>query len=117
MISTTLYVGQFNVKKKDNSTFEKLDTKQYKMVLSEGKCNAYEISIDNNDPPPFTDSFLTSVVFLNNTETPGVYESFIELYGTHYFNSMHLGAKYVYKFWFTNETWKEIEGKVCKFAF
>ena len=86
------------------------------MVLSEGKCNIYEVSIDNNDPPPFTESFLTSVTFLNDTKKRGPYEYFIKLYGTHYFISMHMGAKYVHKLWFTNNTWRKMEHEVNSYV-
>ena len=75
-----------------------------KLVHSLGKCTIYEVYIDPNDLPPFEESFLIAASYLNATGNELVYDQFIKLYGTHYFTSMHMGARYSIKYWFKRKS-------------
>ena len=63
-------------------------------VKTENTCTVYEVVLEQNKPPKFTDGFLRAAKRLENAGDTTAYFNFVNDYGTHYLRRAHMGARY-----------------------
>ena len=75
-------------------TTHKLSKENHLFVKTENECNVFEIQLDKNKPPKFTDGFLIAAKRLEDVKDYHAYADFLKDYGTHYLETTHMGARF-----------------------
>jgi hypothetical protein len=78
-------------------------------VSSRAKCIVYNASINKYLSPAFDDNFLAGLETLSD-DIQAYYE-FIDEFGTHYVNSIHMGASFGYTFKLSSSSKKNFAEK------
>ena len=95
-----------------NSEYKKKTSKMSKnnhlFVKTENTCNVFELQLNQNVPPKFTDGFLVAAKRLEDTFDRHAYLDFVNDFGTHYISKTHMGARYAVETEFDNTTRDEL---------
>ncbi|CAG2212325.1 unnamed protein product [Mytilus edulis] len=74
-----------------------IESGEFVKILSTAKCNYYFCKLLKEKLPQFTDSFITWVHRLNNSESNQTYLDFYHQFGTHYLTYTTFGARFTYE--------------------
>ena len=98
----------FSANSEYKKKIRKMSRNNHLFVKTENTCNVFEIKLNQNVPPKFTDGFLAAVKRLQNVKNERAYLDFVNDFGTHYITKTHMGARYAVETEFDNTTRDEL---------
>ncbi|CAG2212323.1 unnamed protein product [Mytilus edulis] len=91
------YGASFSASAGYKESSSELESGEVVKILSTAKCNSYFSKLLEDNIPRFTESFITWINRLNNSESNAIYIDFYNRYGTHYLTYTTFGARFTYE--------------------
>lgn len=91
-------------------------TSKYKELytVSRGECKVYTGKINTYLPPKLSENFIAAINTLPETYNDETYMLFLENFGTHYIDQVHMGARFSCVTRLTSESWTTLLQKNIK---
>ena len=98
----------FSANSEYKKKIRKMSKRNHLFVKTENTCNVFELVLNQNVPPKFTEGFLLAAKRLENVKDRRAYLDFVNDFGTHYLTKANMGARYAVETEFDNTTRDEL---------
>lgn len=88
-----------------------MSTGQSVFIFTSAYCQYYFSKFLTETPPPFSESFLSWVYRLNNSNTEKEYFAFFDAYGTHFPTYVVFGSRFTYQYKMSSANFKSMSSK------
>jgi hypothetical protein len=90
---------------------------EQRMIRASAKCSAYVAAIDYSDMPESDPTFLADVTKLKGLDDKQAYHKLFQEYGTHYLDTVQMGARYGTTFYIDDSKYKKLKQVTKGFGF